>query len=197
MESIQLTADDGHRLDADLLRPEEPGTAHGGVVVCHPHPQYGGDRFHPVVDALFRHLADAGFVALRFDFRSEFGGGVAERSDVTAALDELERHVDGGDLHLAGYSFGGVVALSTDDGRIASTVAVAPPLAVMAVPPPDVPVLVVVPEHDQFTPPAAAEAAIAAWPHAELRTVPGVDHFLLGRAAPVAEMAVGWLTSRR
>ena len=36
-----------------------------GIVVCHPHPQYGGDMYNNVVGALVRAALDSGFAALR------------------------------------------------------------------------------------------------------------------------------------
>lgn len=196
MESVLIATSDGLGLPGDLLLRAPGGPASGGVVVCHPHPQYGGDRFNPVVDALFRHLPTVGLTTLRFDFRRPLGGGDTERHDVVAALDELDRRVDG-PLHLAGYSFGAAVALSTRDPRVGSVVAVAPPLAMVPVRAPAVPCLVLVPEHDQFTPPEAALAATSTWDDVDVRTIPSVDHSLLGRARDVATTAGDWLVDPR
>jgi alpha/beta superfamily hydrolase len=191
---VQLTTSDGHLLDADVAEPPD-GVAHrGGVVVCHPHPQYGGNRFNNVVAELFGALPTAGFETLRFDFRSEHGGGVAERLDVVAALDELKR-AGRAPLFVAGYSFGAAVALATPDERIAAIAAIAPPLTMTPVPQPTVPVLVLSPAHDQFCPPAAAGEAAEGWPAVELDTIESTDHFLLGQTAWVAERVTSWLTS--
>lgn len=199
MESALLTTADGHRLDADVLDPDVTLEARpdvGGAVVCHPHPQYGGDRFNPVVDAVFRHLPTRGWSTLRFDFRQAFDDGTGERLDVVAALDALAARVDG-PLVVVGYSFGAAVAMNTADERIAALVAIAPPLSMMHVEPPRRPTLVLTPAHDQFTPPGAAAAAVADWPDIELRTIEASDHFLVGRAAHVAMLAGDWLTARR
>ena len=51
-QTIDLTSGDGKRLAADLGEPT--GTVTGSVVVCHPHPRYGGNRHNAVVDAVFR-----------------------------------------------------------------------------------------------------------------------------------------------
>jgi len=194
MESVPLTTSDGHDLAADIASPG--GETIAGVVVCHPHPQYGGNRFNPVVDALFRHLPTRGFTALRFDFRAAFDGGVRERHDVVAALDALaDRGV--APLFVAGYSFGAAVALNTADGRIAAQVAVAPPLTMMDVDPPRCPVLVLMPRHDQFTDLLDASRVTTTWPATELRVLESSDHFLTGRTAHVAETAGDWLQATR
>jgi alpha/beta superfamily hydrolase len=187
-----LQTADGQTLAADLADPA--GDPRGGVVVCHPHPLYGGDRFHPVVDALFRALPAAGFRTLRFDFRAAHGGGVAERLDVVAALDALSGPESAGlPLYVAGYSFGALVALGTDDARIAGIVAIAPPLT-SDTPAHAGPVLVLSPRHDQFCPPERAAAITAAWPATSVDAIEGADHFLVGAAAAVAGRTVAWLT---
>jgi alpha/beta superfamily hydrolase len=173
------------------IGPEPSGDVRGGVVVCHPHPLYGGNRFHPVVDALFRALPSAGFRTLRFDFRAAHDGGVAERLDLVAALDGLA--ADTSPLFVAGYSFGALVALATDDARIAGIVAIAPPLTAEA-PGHAGPALVLSPRHDQFCPPERAAAITASWPDTTVDAIEGADHFLVGAAAAVAERTVAWLT---
>lgn len=193
METIRLRTSDGHDLAADVAEPA--GDPIGAVVVCHPHPLYGGNRHHPVVDALFRSLPDAGLRAIRFDFRVDHDNGRGERLDVVAALD----HAAGdGPTFVAGYSFGAAVALATDDDRIAGIVAVAPPLGAAASPP-TAPTLILTPSDDQFCPPAAASAVVTSWradgPGVTLEVVERADHFLVGRADEVAGRAIGWITA--
>ena len=184
-----LTTSDGHELTADVAEPE--GHPRGSVVLCHPHPLYGGNRFNHVVDALFRALPPAGWRALRFDFRAEHGGGTAERLDVVAAIDAVVR--DDEPLIVVGYSFGAVVALNTADDRIAGLVAIAPPLAHMPTPTPTVPTLVLAPEHDQFCAPATAEPIVAGWPTGALEAIPGTDHSIAGRTANVVARTLEWI----
>lgn len=193
MESVLLTTSDGHELAADISTPDvEPAAA---AVVCHPHPQYGGNRFNPVVDAVFRHLPTLGITALRFDFRAAFDGGVGERRDIVAAIDELRRRTDA-PIVVVGYSFGATVALNTDDERIETMVAIAPPLSMMDVGAPGRPTLVLMPQHDQFTEVDAASDVVGSWPTAELRVIESTDHFLAGRTSWVAEAAGDWLLAQ-
>jgi uncharacterized protein len=196
--SAQLTTSDGHVLAADLVLPPADGPSRGAVVLCHPHPQYGGNRFDPVIGALFDRLPADGLAALRFDFRSEFGSGVAERLDVVAALDRLDADDDlvGIQRFVVGYSFGAAVALTTDDARIAAIGAIAPPLAMMTVGTPSVPTLVLSPRHDQFSPPAVTAPIVAGWPDHELEIVESADHFLAGHTARIADRVAIWLRTR-
>ena len=198
MISAQLTTRDGHLLAADLALPAGDVDVRGAVVLCHPHPQYGGNRFNTVVAALFDALPIDGYAALRFDFRREFGGGVGERLDVVAALDHLDTvdTLDGVARSVVGYSFGGIVALSTADDRIAAIGAIAPPLAVLDVGEPGVPTLVLTPRHDQFSPPATTEAIVAGWADVDFDVIESADHFLAGRTTSVAGQVVAWLDRR-
>jgi alpha/beta superfamily hydrolase len=191
MGSLELHTSDGQRLAADVAEPGE--AVRGAVVLCHPHPLFGGNRFHPVIDALFGVLPGAGFTTLRFDFRSEHGGGIAERLDIAAALDHLSGTSQR--LFVVGYSFGAAVGLATDDQRVAGIVAIAPPLSPQT-PPPTTASLVLTPRHDQYCSPDAAAAIVAAWPDGDFGVIEGADHFLVGRAATVAERSAAWLVNR-
>src|SRR3990172_5657138 len=108
-----------------------------GVVVCHPHPLYGGDMENNVVLAACRALAGRGFAALRFNFqgvgRSEgaFDQGRGERDDVRAALAYLASlpEVDAERMGLAGYSFGAMVAAEVASADLRALALISPPLA--------------------------------------------------------------------
>ena len=199
MATTQLTTSDGHRLAADVVVPDGATTA---VVVCHPHPQYGGNRFNPVVDAVYTRAIHAGLATIRFDFRTDRssggggggGGGGAEPLDVIAALDEIGTLAPG-PYAVVGYSFGAAIALLTDDDRIAALAAIAPPLAMTTPSPPRVPTLVLAPRHDQFTNVDAASGIVAGWSTATLEVVESADHFLSGQTHAVADRVVSWITT--
>jgi alpha/beta superfamily hydrolase len=197
VQTAHLCTRDGFTLDGDLAIPGGERDLTGAVVLCHPHPRYGGDRFNPVVSALFDALPPAGFATLRFDFRRQFGGGTAERLDVVAALDRLDAldALDGLPRFVVGYSFGAAVALGTSDERIRAIGAVAPPLAMMPAPQPSIPVRVLTPRHDQFSPPEVTEPIVDTWPTATFDVVESADHFLAGHTEDVADRVVAWLTS--
>ncbi len=108
------------------------------VVVCHPHSLYGGNMYNGVVVTICEALSRQGIAALRFNFRGvgssggQFGGGVNERKDVRAALEFLfsAADVDQERIGLAGYSFGGGVALpvALEEERVACLTLVSPAL---------------------------------------------------------------------
>ena len=185
---------DGHRLVGDIARPA--GDAVGGVVVCHPHPLYGGNRFNPVVDAVFKALPTAGLAAIRFDFRSDHDNGRGERLDVVAALDALTHELgDAMPLFAVGYSFGAMVTLTTVDERISARLVIAPPIVEPSAPP-GTPVLALVARHDQYAPPERVTEATAEWPDVEIEVIEGADHFLAGHTTFVAARVTEWLSSR-
>lgn len=90
-----------------------PGAA--AVVVCHPHPAFGGRMDTPLVVALTDALDAAGLSTLRFNFRGLGGsggtptGGLREHEDVAAAVDWI-RATGAAEVALVGYSFGALMA---------------------------------------------------------------------------------------
>jgi uncharacterized protein len=85
----------------------------GGVIICHPHPLYGGDMHNNVVSAIEEGFADKGFTTLRFNFRGvgasegSYGEGQGEVEDLVGAVEFLKRQMDkDAAIMLAGYSFG-------------------------------------------------------------------------------------------
>jgi alpha/beta superfamily hydrolase len=166
------------------------GPPRAAAVVCHPHPQYGGDMDNPVVTAIADALAADGIAALRFNFggvggsEGTHGGGPAEVQDVRAALDALSSEVPGVPLVLVGYSFGAWVgALAVAEGAKADqVVVVGPPLAFFdfsfarAIPS----LAVIAGDRDQFCPVARLDASLPA------TIIPGADHFFAGRWDEVA-----------
>jgi uncharacterized protein len=104
-QPLSLAVGDGVVLEARLAAP---GQASVGVVLCHPHPLYGGDMDNPVVVRAQEVCAALGLATLRFNFRGvggssgEHGAGVDEQADAGAALDALAREAGARTLALAG-----------------------------------------------------------------------------------------------
>ena len=210
--SLTLDASAGVTLEASLALPTG---ATAGVVICHPHPLYGGDMDNPVVRDVRDACHRAGLATLRFNFRGtgrstgRHDDGKGERDDVRAALAALaERLPVTSTVALAGYSFGAAVASSVAAAGepLGGLALIAPPLVVAAYrspgPLPNVsgPVLVVAGSADEYCPVSALEGLRTQWPEADVRIIPGADHFFGGRGAPLIEAVVAWataVTSRR
>ena len=71
---------------------EQPAEAARAIVICHPHPQYGGSMHDAVVDTVEAVARRHAFATLRFNFRGvgastgRFDNGVGEVDDLLAAL---------------------------------------------------------------------------------------------------------------
>lgn len=201
IETLLIDTTDGLRLEADLGLPADPK---GAVVLAHPHPLHGGNRQHPVVDALFRSFPAAGFAAIRFDFRGvgrssgEHGGGLDERLDVAAAIDAVAAIALDGPIVAIGYSFGAIMALHVADPRLSAWIAVAPALSELDADPVAAadlrPKLLLVAEHDQFSPPDQVRTRTASWQNTAVDVIEMADHFLVGRAGVVALEAVAYVS---
>lgn len=121
-----------------LLSIQEALSAEAGAILCHPHPQYGGEMYNNVISAAVQTASQAGLSTLRFNFRGvgasggSYGDGIGERKDVKAAIEYLNSRLEdpGTPLILLGYSFGAWVGLpvAIQDDRVKGMVAIAPPL---------------------------------------------------------------------
>ena len=102
-------------LESQLREPK--GNLRGAVVVCHPHPVYGGTMDNRIVYRSAKAAAEAGFAALRFNLRGvglstgQFDQGIGEKEDAAAAIGWLENRYPSLDLAMIGYSFGAWIGL--------------------------------------------------------------------------------------
>jgi alpha/beta superfamily hydrolase len=131
---VHFASSDGLRLEGRLT----PGAADRAVVLCHPHPLYGGSMLTPVIMTAEQVFQEAGYTTLAFNFRGvggsqgTYGEGREEVDDVTGALSFL-RETLGGTLRLqavAGYSFGSIVGgmAARMDPHVRFYLGIAPPL---------------------------------------------------------------------
>jgi uncharacterized protein len=176
-----------------------------GVVVCHPHPRYGGDMDSPVVVTAAEASAQAGLATLRFNFRGvgasagTWDDGRGELDDVRSAVAHLQSLLgQPSRVALAGYSFGAAMASAFAAGGepLAGLALIAPPLAMRGLPatPPKVhgPVLVVAGGMDTYCPADALAALAQAWPAATITVIDGADHFFSRGHRPLADALAGW-----
>ena len=180
-----------------------PAGARAGVVICHPHPLYGGDMDNPVVVRVQEVCAELGLATVRFNFRGvggsggAHGGGLAEQDDVRAALDALAKATGARPLAIAGYSFGAWVAalVGCHDARVGALALIAPPLALYdfdAVGGKPVPTLAVAGSADPYCPASDFQRFTARFAWATSAVIEGADHFFFGKLYPLGEAVAGW-----
>jgi uncharacterized protein len=194
-QGIRFQTGDGLALEGEVRAPD--GEARGAAVICHPHPQFGGSKDHPLLWAIRIELAHRGFVVLSFNFRGvmgsegEFGGGLGELADVRAAVGRAREESDG-PTFVAGWSFGAHVALraAMDDDRVAALALVGIPLLDTTLPPlPDPdrlrgydhPVLFLSGGADRYSPEPDVRTVAGGLSHATVVIVPDADHYFAKR----------------
>lgn len=205
-EAITFEAADGVRCEAEHAEPADGAPPRAGMVLCHPHPQFGGTMRSLVISALFDALPRAGVECLRFNFRGvegsggEYTSGDAERLDARAAVADLSHRLpEGVPLVLAGWSFGADIALSCSDSAIAGWLLVACPLRFASEPElvtADArPKYVVLAQHDEYRDAEEVARDVAGWQNAESHVVGGASHFFMGRTDHVIAHAIAFVAA--
>ena len=167
-----------------------------GVVLCHPHPLYGGDMNNNVITAVSRSLSEQGSASLRFHFRGAgnsegyFADGIGEQEDAKAALYYLSNReeINQDALGLLGYSFGGMVALPVgiNSGLVKALAAISPVI------PEDLqwdmvkPVYIIWGTEDHFVPPPTEEEMEKLPSNVKLEMARGASHFWWGNEKKAA-----------
>lgn len=172
------------------------------VVLCHPHPQYGGNMNNNVVLGVEKEIVEAGFTSLRFNFRGvgrsegSFDGGAGEKSDVLWAIDALTGDETIGPVVVAGYSFGAVVALpvAVDDDRIAAMAGISPP-TVMAnfdfLANTAKRLLLIIGSADEYSDIKTLKSTLPK--NGKIETLPGVDHFYIGHELRAGQLIADFI----
>ena len=95
------------------LRDVPEGQSRGVAIISHPHPLFGGTMDNKVVQTLARAFVQAGWTAVRFNFRgvgSSEGAHDEGRGEVNDMLAVVAHEAAHGPLAIAGFSFGAYVA---------------------------------------------------------------------------------------
>jgi alpha/beta superfamily hydrolase len=179
------------------------------MVICHPHPLHGGTMTNKVVTTLARSAHEISVPTLRFNFRGvgasagSFDEGRGETDDALAAIAWGRQRWPAATLWLAGFSFGGVVALrastAPDAGSVGKLVTVAPALAnnfgsVRDIRVPACPWLIVQGDADDVV----DASVVTQWsselqPLPRLVTLAGVGHFFHGNLGALQQQVVAFL----
>jgi alpha/beta superfamily hydrolase len=174
------------------------------AVVCHPHPLHGGTLDNKVVYTVARALEQLGAPAIRFNFRGvgasagTYDEGRGETDDALAVIAYGRRRWPDAALWLAGFSFGGAVAVrAAGQARPQRLIAVAPGIATITVTdaaPPACPWLIVQGDADDVVPPDAVRGwAATLSPAPELQVLPGAGHFFHGRLNELRDAVLAFM----
>ncbi|HEX2295008.1 MAG TPA: alpha/beta fold hydrolase [Actinomycetota bacterium] len=209
-EELTVRSRDGLALEAELDAPESPKAV---LVLCHPHPQMGGTMNAPLLLAVRDEMVRRGWAVLRFNFRGigssegEPGTGVDEVADAGGAADHVAARFEGAPRAVAGWSFGGAVAvrLAATEPAFVGCVAIAPavdekPGITAGLPPParlsvEIPLLVVYAANDK----QVAPEACSAWGEAagaDVVRVEGANHFFWAKYEQLSKIVGEWLDER-
>ena len=186
-------ASDALTLEGRLSLPQGRGPF-AGIVLCHPHPLYGGDMNNNVVEGMANVLVDRQMAVLAFNFRGvgrsegSHDRGTGEVADALAAVHYLasQLSVDRDRLGIAGYSFGSVVTLNAAvrDQALKAIAVVACPTPALDNPEiqqTNQPKLFVQGDMDQVVQLDMFHDLIQRFQSStEVDVLPGADHFLLG-----------------
>lgn len=176
----------------------------GGAIVAAPHPLMGGSMDSPVVTEVALALSDAGYVALRFDWRGvgasagRPSGEVADADvDTRAALDFMQDSVEG-PIVAAGYSWGSLAAfrIGIEAARVKRLVLVAPPPSMLdreRLVRAGKRILIVTGDRDDYVPLPALRALVDGVERLELVVLPDVDHFFMSGLQGLGRAVRGWL----
>ncbi len=169
----------------------------GSAVLCHPHPQYGGNMSDAIVGVMESALVESGYAVLRFNFRGTGASegnfdGKAEVDDFLAAVDASAGLTGVRATIVGGYSFGAMIALmGYADSKASKLLLTAPPLRLGQVKQdPDDSMLVMLGSDDQIVPVATTSDHFA---NARVEVLEGADHFFFGHSDAIRAHVKGFV----
>lgn len=194
-------------IEAAVQIPNAPDAPRAVAVIAHPHPLFGGTMDNKVATTLARACAESGAAAWRFNFRGvgqtagTHDNGRGETDDLVAVANHALAQNPGVPLWLAGFSFGGAVALAASERLdVAEMVLVAPAFSRLTHWPhaatggkPPARVLLIHGEKDD-TVPLAESMAWARNREQTVTLIPEADHFFHGRLHTVREVVRRWVS---
>ena len=178
------------------------------AVICHPHPVYGGTMTNKVVHMLAKSCNELGLASVRFNYRGvgasegNYAEGDGETDDAVAVLDWAAARWPSAGVWLAGFSFGGAVAIRAAVRRdVQRLITVAP--AIDRVPVridhlPTCPWLLIQGDHDELVDPAHIQQWVnsLAMPP-DVVMLQGVEHFFHGRMNDLRQTVLDWAADAR
>lgn len=192
-------------LEARIFAPKNAKRA---VVVCHPHPLYGGTMHSAVPLAITKVLTELGgdqVATLRFNYRGvgesegEYGEGRGETFDARAAIRTLRAYAPSAVTSVCGYSFGTFVSLraAAIERGVERVALVAPAVRIFDFVKEDASssgakIAIFVGDNDEFCDVDEARA-LAENIGAPLEVFPGADHYFIKSRRKLAEQVAPFL----
>lgn len=195
----------GLNFEGIVATPDDVGSSVPGVVICHPHPLFGGNMDNNVVIALSFSLVEQGFATIRFNFRGvgnsdgEHTKGEQEFQEVLGAFELMKAWpgVDGKRLGLVGYSFGTSVILGSPSvqKKAKSIALVSPNIRALSDTPlkkSKTPSFIITGSRDKLVEAEDLQSNLDSFAHSpQFKVISGADHFWGGMehqlVGPVAE----------
>ena len=176
-------------------------------IICHPHPQFGGSMENNVVYALRTGLKDAGYSALRFNFRGvgssdgSYAEGIGEIDDLADVVNYCTDQ-NFSEIVLCGYSFGTWIIMNyiSKTSASLSLILVSPPIGIYDFSLLDLPekaeCLIIAGNRDHICP----VANLRAWYKTQkcqlsFIELSDTDHFFIGREKEISEHVTKFLSS--
>ena len=192
-ERVQIELDHGQGTLEGVVQTNEAehrGETARGVILSHPHPEYGGNMNNIVVRTLETAYLDNGYTTLRFNFRGtghsrgRYDDFLELTRDVLAAFAFLQEQGIS-QVALAGYSFGSWVNAHTDfkESVMLHQLLVSPPVSFMDftdVPGFSCPCHVICGDRDEFVHLKQLKTHLDQWQVDTFKEIPGCDHFYSG-----------------
>ncbi len=190
-ERVTLSGPAGD-IEARIETPQGVGRASAFGVICHPHPLFGGTLDNKVVYSLARAFHDLGVPTIRFNFRGvgksvgSFADGVGETDDALAVVAAGREKWPDAALWLAGFSFGGAVAVraaaQADPERLVTVAPAIRRVPLDGVTMPTCPWLIVQGDQDDLVNHTDVIEWASQLAHPpEIALLPGVEHFFHGK----------------
>lgn len=190
-------------------RVRVPEGAKRSILICHPHPLYGGSMHSPVPLAIAKLLAERDDVAhMRLNFRGvgasggTYDDGRGEKDDARAAIAELRRRVPGTKLTVCGHSFGSWTGLraAAEDGGVERVALIAPSVRFFEFDPKlavpfDGRIAIFIGDRDEYCDVEEARG-LAQTLGADLTVLEGFDHHFLKSRRTMAETVAPFIAPR-
>jgi alpha/beta superfamily hydrolase len=190
-------------IEALIEVPEAHEGRHFGVV-CHPHPLHGGTLENKVVHTVARAFVSLGAPTIRFNFRGvgasegSYDDGAGETEDTLAVIEWGRRRWPDATLWIAGFSFGGAVAIrAAQRARPQRLIAISPAVTRLDVGSvtPSCPWLIVQGDADDvIAPQAVLEWAAGLSPAPAVRILQGAGHFFHGRLHDLRDAVLAFMS---